>query len=78
MADSSLWFATFTLIGLEAMAVTTDLQMSFLRPARNEDLRARAQVVSRSRTRLHGTIRLWVGDEETRLVSHAVGTYALP
>lgn len=78
LADSSLWFATFTLLGLEAMAVTSDLHMSFLRPARNGDLRALAKVVSQSRTRIHGVIRLWVGDDPDRLVSHAVGTYAVP
>lgn len=78
LADCALWFATFTVVGLEAMAVTTDVQISFLRPARGDDLRATAEVVSVGRARIHGDVRLWVGNDRDRLVSHASGTYALP
>lgn len=78
LADAALWFATFTVVGLEAMAVTTDVQITFLRPARGGDLRAVAEVVSVGRARIHGDVRLWVGDARDRLVSHASGTYALP
>lgn len=78
LADAALWYATFTVVGLEAMAVTTDLQITFLRPAMGGDLRATAEVVSVGRARIHGDVRLWVGDDRRRLVSHATGTYALP
>lgn len=78
LADAGLWVASFTLIGFEAMAVTADLSMTFLRPALGDDLYARTEVLSRTRRRIHGTVRLWVGSDETRLVSHAVGSYAVP
>lgn len=78
VADTCLWFAVFTLIGLEPMAVTSDLQMTFLRPALGDDLHGLATVVSQSRRRIHGTVRLWVGEDRDRLVAHATGTYAVP
>lgn len=78
LADSGLWYATFTLVGLEAMAVTSDLHITFLRPAREGNLHAAAQVVSAGRNRVHGVVRLWVEDDPETLVSHAIGTYALP
>ena len=33
LADTAIWFAVFTVIGISPMAVTTDLSISFLRPA---------------------------------------------
>lgn len=78
LADAGLWVAVFSLVGFQEMAVTTDISLTFLRPAMGGDLVAETTVVSRSRRRIHGTVRLWVGGERDRLVSHAVGTYALP
>lgn len=78
LADAGLWYVTFTHIGLEAMAVTADLHITFLRPGRGGDLHARARSVSVGRSRIRGTVDLWVGDERRRLVSHAVGSYAVP
>lgn len=78
LADASLWFVTFTLIGLEAMAVTSDLQLTFLRPARGGDLHGRGTVLSQGRRRVHGSVSLWVGEDRDRLVAHATGTYMVP
>ena len=38
LADTAIWFAVFTVIGISPMAVTTDLSISFLRPATGSDL----------------------------------------
>lgn len=78
VADAALWFVTFTVVGLEAMAVTSACQITFLRPAVGGDLWAEASVLSHTRRRVHGDVRLWVGSDETRMVSHATGTYSLP
>lgn len=78
LADAGLWYVTFTHIGLEATAVTADLHITFLRPGRGGDLHARARSVSVGRSRIRGTVDLWVGADRRRLVSHAVGTYATP
>lgn len=78
VADASLWFLTFTLIGLEAMAVTSDLQINFLRPARGGDLHGLGILLSQGRRRVHGSVKLWVGEDRERLVAHATGTYVIP
>lgn len=78
VADASLWFVTFTLIGLEPMAVTSDLQLTFLRPALGGDLHGVGTLLSQGRRRVHGSVGLWVGEDRDRLVAHATGTYVIP
>lgn len=78
IADSALWYATFTLIGLQAMAVTAEMSIRFLRPAQNGDLMARAAINSVSKRRLAGTIELWIDGSPDRLVALAQGSYARP
>jgi len=78
LADAALWFVTFSHIGLEEMAVTADLHISFLRPATGGDLYARGRSVSVGARTIRGTVDLWVGTNSSRLVSHAVGSYAIP
>ena len=78
MADSALWYATFTVTGLEAMAVTSEMSIRFLRPAQGGDLLARADLNSVSRRRVVGTIEIWVDGTPDRLVAVAQGAYARP
>jgi uncharacterized protein (TIGR00369 family) len=78
LADSALWFATFTVIGLEAMAVTSEMSIRFLRPAQSGDLLARANLNSVATRRLVGTVELWVDGAPDRLVAVAQGSYARP
>lgn len=78
LADTALWFATFTRIGIEPMAVTSEMSIRFLRPAQNGDVFARATVNSVSRRRIVGTIEIWVDGRPDRLVAVAQGSYARP
>lgn len=78
LADAALWFAVFTVVGLQPMAVTSRMSIDFLRPALGGDLYAAAEIVKVGRTGLVGHIRLWVGDDESRLVGLATGTYVGP
>ena len=78
LADSALWFATFTVLGLEPMAVTSEMSIRFLRPAQDGDVLARATLNSVSTRRLVGTIELWVDGVPDRLVAVAQGSYARP
>ncbi len=78
VADSALWFASFTVIGLEAMAVTNEMSIRFLRPAQGGDLLARAVINSASARRLVGTIELWIDGSPDRLVAVAQGAYSRP
>jgi uncharacterized protein (TIGR00369 family) len=78
LADSALWFASFTVLGIEAMAVTSEMSIRFLRPARDGDLVARARIQSVGQRRLAGTIELWIDGEPEKPVAIAQGTYARP
>lgn len=76
-ADLALWFLSFTQLGLEAMAVTADMQIAFLRPAKGGDLVARAELLRAGRTRLSGRVLLWIEGAEDRPVAHASGSYSV-
>jgi len=75
LADTAFWFLTFTVLGLAPMAVTSELTISFLRPAVGGDLLARAELLRAGKTRITGTVRLWVDGAPDKLVSHVVGSY---
>ena len=75
--DSALWYLSFTVVGLQPMAVTSDLHITFLRPAVGGDLMARAELIRAGRARIFGEVRVWVEGTEHRPVAHATGSYAL-
>lgn len=78
LADLALWFACFTVIGLEPMAVTSDLAIAFLRPAKDSDVLAKATILRVGRSRIYGQVDLWVDGSEDRLVAQAHGSYVPP
>jgi len=78
LADTALWFAVFTVIGIESMAVTSEMSIRYLRPAQNGDLIAEATIDSVSTRRVVGTIKLWIDGTPGRLVAVAQGSYARP
>lgn len=75
LADVALWFLTFTVLGLAPMAVTSELTISYLRPAVGGDLVARADLLRAGKSKIAGTVRLWVDGAPDKLVSHVVGSY---
>ena len=75
LADVALWFLTFTVLGLAPMALTSELTISFLRPAVGGDLYARAELLRAGRTAIKGTVRLWVDGAPDKPVSFVVGSY---
>lgn len=77
LADTALWFLAFTELGLAPMAVTSDLNIAFLRPAAGGDLLARADLLRAGKSRITGRVTIWVEGEEGRPVSHATGSYAV-
>jgi uncharacterized protein (TIGR00369 family) len=77
VADIALWHLSFTVLGLKPMAVTSDVHITFLRPAVGGDLIGRAELLRAGRTRISGQVRLWVEGADHRPVSHAVGGYGV-
>jgi len=76
-ADLALWYACFGAIGLEAMAVTSELSIRFLRPAFGELLMARADLHSVGRRQLSGSVVIWT-DDRNKPVSICQGSYMAP
>jgi uncharacterized protein (TIGR00369 family) len=75
LGDCALWFLTFTVLGLAPMAVTSEMTIAFLRPAVGGDLYARAELLRAGKSKIAGTVHLWVDGAPDRYVSHVVGSY---
>lgn len=76
-ADLALWYAVFGAIGLEAMAVTSELSIRFVRPASGDRLHARADLNSVGSRQIVGTVSIWVDDPD-KPVAVAQGIYMAP
>ncbi|MEO1063516.1 MAG: PaaI family thioesterase [Actinomycetota bacterium] len=76
--DVALWFALFGSVGIEPMALTSELSIRFLRPARGDALFARADLHHVGGRSVIGSVRCWMDDDEDTLVAVAQGTYVRP
>ncbi len=77
LCDAALWYACFTAIGIEPMALTSELSIRYLRPARGPELRARAELAHVGGRSIIGTVAAWTEDRD-RPVAVAQGTYVRP
>lgn len=79
MADAALWYLSFGVLDrIELMALTSDMDISFLRPASGEVLWARAELLSAGSRKIVGAVRVWCDDREAAPCAVAKGTYVLP
>lgn len=77
-ADAALWFLCFGACGrIEPLALTSDLTIRFLRPARGKTVYARADLNKAGRRSVVGTVTVWI-DAEDAPCAVAQGTYILP
>lgn len=76
-ADVALWYACFGAVGLEAMALTSELSIRFLRPAIGSLLTARAELHSVGSRQIVGSVVAWTDDPD-RPVSISQGSYMTP
>lgn len=77
MADLSLWYAVFGAIGLEAMALTSELSIRFLRPATGSVLEARTDLHSVGKKNIVGSVVIYTTDSD-KPTAVCQGTYVLP
>ena len=78
LADTAIYVAILAEIGLVALAVTTNLNINFLRkPVADCDLIARCRLIKSGRVLIVGEVSLF-SDGDERPVAHAVGTYSIP
>ncbi|MEQ9544538.1 MAG: PaaI family thioesterase [Marinobacter sp.] len=78
MADAALYVAILGEIGLVALAVTTNLNINFLRkPSSDKDILAECTLIKVGKSLAIGEVSLY-SDGLPEPVAHAVGTYAIP
>ncbi len=77
LADFAMYATVMTVVGEERMAVTTSLNVNFLRMAKGTDLIAEGRVLKRGRRLVVCEIEIFA-EGEPDPVAHVTGTYALP
>lgn len=77
MADTVAYVCVFTKLGITPMAVTSNLNMHFLRPCIGPGLRAEGSIVRIGQTQAVIDVRIF-GDGHDDPASIATVTYALP
>ena len=77
MCDAALYYACFTVMGIEPMVLTSEMSTRFLRPARGDTLRAKAVLDHAGRRSMIGTVTAWTDDSD-KPVAVAQGTYVAP
>ena len=78
LADVALYVAILGEIGIVPLAVTTSLNINFLRkPSANADLLGVCKLMKVGKTLAIGEVSLY-SEGSDDMVAHAVGTYAIP
>ncbi len=79
LADAAAWLVTLSRIGPVALAVTSQLSISFLTKPAPADLLAHATLLRLGRRQSVSEVRLWSdGADPSAPVAHATVTYAIP
>ena len=77
LADVALYAAVLSAIGLQEMAVTSNLNISFLRKAERCDIIAEATLLKLGRRLAMGAVEMIAAGTDD-LVAHVTATYAIP
>ena len=78
LADLALYVALLGAIGIVPLAVTTNLNINFLRkPSAHKDLLAQCKLIKLGKTLAVGEVSIY-SEGSTEAVAHVVGTYAIP
>lgn len=79
LADVTLYIAILGEIGIVPLAVTTNLNVSFLRkPEGGKNLIADCKLLKLGRSLAVGEVYIYSEGQEDKAVCHVVGTYAIP
>ncbi|MEM1275647.1 MAG: PaaI family thioesterase [Pseudomonadota bacterium] len=77
LADVSFYIATLAMIGREALTVTTNLNINFLRKPEPVDLIGEARILKFGKLLATGDVTIYSQGSD-RPVAHATTTYAIP
>ena len=77
LADTAMYIALLAMIGPVALAVTTNLNINFLRKPAQADVIAQARLLKLGRRLAVGDVTMY-SDGDTEPVAHATVTYSIP
>lgn len=77
LADFALYIAVFSAVGPEPLAVTTNLNINFLRKPAHADLIAEARLMKMGKRLAVGEVTI-CSDGEADPVAHVTATYSVP
>ncbi|MCG7530507.1 PaaI family thioesterase [Psychrobium sp. MM17-31] len=78
VADTALYVAILNEIGLVSLAVTTNLNINFLRkPAANKDIIGECRLIKVGKSLIVGDVFLY-SEGMAEPIAHATGTYSVP
>ena len=77
MTDFAMYVAILASIGPVPLAVTTSLNINFLRKPEQRDLVAEARLIKLGKRLAVGEVEIY-SDGEEEMVSHATATYSIP
>jgi uncharacterized protein (TIGR00369 family) len=78
VADVAMYVAVLGAIGIVPLAVTTNLNINFLRrPAADQRVVGHCKLIKLGRTLAVGEVQLY-SEGSPDLIAHAVGTYSIP
>lgn len=77
LADACMFGVVLSLIGRVELAVTTNLNINFLRKPRESDLLAKGKIIKLGKRLAVLEVALY-SEAEDKLVAHATGTYSIP
>lgn len=77
LADLTMYAAVMATIGLQPLAVTSELTIHFLRRPAPRAMTATAEILKAGKRLVHGDVRIFT-DGEDGPVCHATGSYAVP
>jgi len=78
LADVTFYVAILAMVGAEALAVTTNMTLNFLRKPEAEDLLCDARILKLGRRLVTGDCLLYSASDLARPVAQATVTYARP
>ena len=78
LADTGLYVAILASIGPVALAVTTNLNINFLKKPAQRDLLAECRLMKLGKRLAVGEVAIWSEGEPEEIVAHATGTYSIP
>jgi len=77
LADFAMYVAVFSAIGPQALAVTTNLSINFLRKPAQADILADAKLLKVGKRLVVGEVTIFSAGQEDP-VAHATATYSVP